>query len=140
MTSAFVGFMKKIILDTDFLIHCASHKIDYEEELKRILDFAFQMYIVDKTIDELNNVIENQKGKSKSDAKLAKAILENKSIPLIKTKKDKIVDDLILDIAEKDSKDLAVATMDADLKRKLKKTGVSVVIIRQKSHLSLISH
>ena len=140
MALAFIVFMKKIILDTDFLIHCASHMIDYEEELKRILDFAFQMYIVDKTIDELNNVIENQKGRSKSDAKLAKAILENKSIPLVKTKKDEIVDDLILDIAEKDSKDFIVATMDADLKRKLKKIGISVIIIRQKSHLELISH
>lgn len=140
MTFVFVVVMKKVILDTDFLIHCASHKIDYEEELSRVLDFAFQMYAVDKTIDELNNIIENQKGKSKSGAKLAKAILENKSIPLIKTKKDKIVDDLILDIAENDSKGFVVATMDADLKRRLKEQSVSVVVIRQKSHLALISH
>ena len=94
--------MKTIILDTDFLIHCASHKIDYEEELKRILDFNHKIYIIDKTIDELDNIINTKAGKAKSSAKLAKAILEQKQVPSIKTKKDKIVDDLILEIADKD--------------------------------------
>jgi len=129
--------MKQVILDTDFLIHCASHMIDYAEELKRILDFGFQIRIIDKTMDELNNIIKTQSGKAKSDAKLAKAILENKQIQFIKTKKDRIVDDLILDIADKNT---IVATTDAELKRRLKGKGVSVVVIRQKSHLALVSH
>lgn len=129
--------MKKVILDTDFLVHCASHKVDYEEELRRILDFAHEIFIIDKTIDELDNIISTQTGKAKSDAKLAKAILENKSIPLIKTKKDKIVDDLILETADKDT---IVATTDAELKQRLKEKSIPIVIIRQKSHLALISH
>ena len=129
--------MKTVILDTDFLVHCASHKVDYEEEIRRILNCSYQIYIIDKTIDELNHIVENQKGKAKDAAKLAKAILENNQLPLIKTKKDKIVDELILDAADKDT---IVATMDADLKRKLKVKGVSIVIIRQKNHLELISH
>ncbi|MBW2986816.1 hypothetical protein KY333_05595, partial [Candidatus Woesearchaeota archaeon] len=84
-----------------------------------------------------NNIVEKQKGKTKAAAKLAKAILENNQLPLIKTKKDKIVDELILDVVNKDT---IVATMDADLKRKLKAKGVSIVIIRQKKYLVLISH
>ncbi len=128
---------KTIILDTDFLIHCASSKVDYAEELKRILDFNYKVYIIDKTIDELDNIIETKKGKAKANAKLAKAILKANKIPLIKTKKDKIVDELIL---RKVTKDCIVATMDADLKRKLKDKGVSIVVIRQKNHLELIFH
>lgn len=129
--------MKKIILDTDFLVHCASHKVDYVEELKRILDFPFKIYIIDKTLDELDNIIKSQKGKAKADARLAKAILKAKKIPLIRTKKDKIVDDLILESADKDT---IIATTDAGLKRKLREKGISVVVLRQKSHLKLISH
>ncbi|MBD3304197.1 nucleotide-binding protein [Candidatus Woesearchaeota archaeon] len=129
--------VKAVILDTDFLIHCASHKVDYVEELKRILDFPYKIYVIDKTLDELDNIIESQKGKSKADAKLAKAILKAKKIPSIKTKKDRIVDELILDIAGRDT---IVATTDAELKRKLKQKGISVVVLRQKSHLKLVSH
>ncbi len=130
--------MKTIILDTDFLIHCATAKIDYVEELKRILDFNYKVYIIDKTLDELDNIIETKKGKAKTDTKLAKAILKANKIPEIKTKKNKIVDDLILEIVDKDN--FIVATMDAELKRKLKKLGVSIVVIRQKKYLTLISH
>ncbi|MBW2973522.1 nucleotide-binding protein [Candidatus Woesearchaeota archaeon] len=128
--------MKTVILDTDFLIHCASFKIDYVEELKRILE-SHKAFIIDKTIDELNSIIEKKKGKAKAAAKLAKAILKAKKIPKIKTKKDKIVDELIL---EKIRKDFIIATMDAELKRKLKKKGIPVVVIRQKKYLKLISY
>ena len=106
-----------------------------EEELTRILDFAHDIFIIDKTIDELDNIISTQPGKAKSDAKLAKAILQNKSIPLIKTKKDKIVDELILEVADKDT---IVATTDAELKQRLKEKSIPVVVIRQKKYLSLI--
>lgn len=128
--------VKTIILDTDFLIHCASSKVDYVEELKRILDCNYKVYIIDKTIDELDNIIETKKGKAKTDTKLAKAILKANKIPEIKTKKNKIVDDLILDTVDKDN--FVVATMDAELKRKLKKLGIPRVVIRQKKYLFLL--
>ena len=81
--------------------------------------------------------LKNQyKGKAKTDTKLAKAILKANKIPEIKTKKNKIVDDLILDTVDKDN--FVVATMDAELKRKLKKLGIPRVVIRQKKYLFLL--
>lgn len=130
--------MKAVILDTDFLVHCASFKIDYVEELRRILDFSHEIFIIDKTLDELDSIVEHQKGKVKADAKLAKAILKVKKIAEIKTKKDKIVDELILGIVNKEEH--AVATMDAELKRKLKAKGIPVVVIRQKKYLQFFSY
>ena len=58
--------MKKIILDTDFLIHCATAKIDYVVEIRKILDFKYELFIIDKTIDELDSLIERKKGKVKA--------------------------------------------------------------------------
>lgn len=130
--------MKKIILDTDFLIHCAKFKIDYTAELTRILDFKFEPIIIDKTIDELDGVIERSRGKEKDAAKLAKTVLKHKNIEQVKTKKDRIVDVLILNIVNKD--DYVVATMDAELKRELKEKGVPVVVIRQKKYLQMFNY
>lgn len=129
--------MKTVILDTDFLVHCASFKIDYIEELKRILDFNYKVFIIDKTVDELDSIIENQKGKAKADAKLAKATLKAMNIPEIKTKKDRIVDELIL---QNLTKEIIVATMDADLKRRLKQRSVPIIVIRQKKYLKLFNY
>ena len=130
--------MKKIILDTDFLIHCAKFKIDYTAELTRILDFKFEPVIMDKTIDELDGVIERSRGKEKDAAKLAKTVLKHKNIEQVKTKKDRIVDVLILNIVNKD--EYIVATMDAELKRELKEKGVPVVVIRQKKYLQMFNY
>lgn len=127
--------MKKIVLDTDFLIHCAANRVDYLTELRRICDFNYNIYIIDKTIDELNSIIEKKKGKHKFNAKLALLILKKKKIAKIKTKKDKIVDKLILDNLTKQT---IVATMDANLKRILKKKGVSIIVIRQRKYLRII--
>ena len=127
--------MKKIILDTDFLVHCAQNKVDYSTELKRIANFQFRLYIIDKTVEELNNIIEKKKGKIKSAAKLAMIILKKKQVLQIKTKMDKIVDKLIL---ENLTKNTLVATMDANLKKILKKKGIPLVIIRQKKYLKII--
>ncbi|MBD3361648.1 hypothetical protein GF358_02530 [Candidatus Woesearchaeota archaeon] len=127
--------MKRIILDTDFLIHCAANKVDYTEELRRICDFRYEVYIIDKTLDELDHIIEEKKGKTKSYAKLAKLILKKKKIKQIKTKKDNIVDTLIIEHADKNT---LVATADANLKRILKKKGVPVIVIRQRSYLKII--
>lgn len=130
--------MKKVILDTDFLIHCAKFKIDYTAELTRIIDFNFKPVIIDKTIDELDGVIERSKGKEKDAAKLAKTVLKHKNIEQVKTAKNRIVDVLILNLVNKD--DYVVATMDAELKRELKKKGVPVVVIRQKKYLQLFNY
>ena len=130
--------MKKIILDTDFLIHCAKFKIDYTAELTRILDFKFEPVIMDKTLDELDGVIERSRGKEKDAAKLAKTVLKHKNIEQVKTKKDRIVDVLILNIVNKD--EYIVATMDAELKRELKEKGVPVVVIRQKKYLQMFNY
>jgi rRNA-processing protein FCF1 len=109
--------------------------VDYVEEIRRICDFKYNIYIIDKTIDELNNIIEKKKGKTKLNAKLAKIILTKKNINKINTKKDKIVDKLILEQANKQT---LVATTDSLLKKKLKNKGISVIVLRQKSHLKLL--
>lgn len=125
--------MKNILLDTSFLIECAKHKVDIHSELNRILDFSFTVAILDRTMDELDDLIARGK-KTRDAAKLAKTILMTKHVTILPTSGGH-TDTLLLKRADDDH---LVATMDADLKRKLKKKGQDYIILRGKKKLALV--
>jgi rRNA-processing protein FCF1 len=128
--------MKRIILDTDFLIDCAANKVDYVEEIRRICNFSYEIFIIDRTVDELDYIIENSRGNIVLNAKLAKLIITKKGIEKIVTNENKTVDTLILANVTKDD---IVATMDAGLKHRLKNKGVQFIVLRKKQFLVLLA-
>ncbi len=83
--------------------------------------------VMDKTLDELKKV-------NNPNARAAIHLIKLKEIKIVKTKKDKIVDELILDKVK--SKDI-VATQDRNFKRKLKEKDVKAITIRQKKYVSI---
>lgn len=127
--------MKKIIIDTNFLLIPYQFKVDIFSEIRRVCDFRYNLYVVDRTVDELRKVMAKQRGKHRLGAMLGLVFIEEKKIRKIKTKESKPVDDLIL---SKAGKDTIVATQDAALKRKLKKKGIPLIVLKGKSHLALI--
>lgn len=126
--------MKKIIIDTNFLMAVSQFKVDIFSEIKRISDFKYELCIIDKTINELESIIEKQKGKNKAAAKLALTIIKNKKLKKIKTPAG-TVDDLIVKISNKDT---IVATQDMELKRKLREKHVPMIVLRQKKYLVIV--
>ena len=127
--------MKKIILDTNFLLIPAQFKLDIFSEISNICNFKYKLYILDKTMNELSNIIEKQKGKSREAAKLAIKLIKLKKISIMKTKEKLFVDDLILKKANK--QEFIVATQDRILKKQLKIKGIPLVVLRQKKRLIL---
>ncbi len=134
--------MIKIILDTNFLLIPAQFNVDIFSEIRRIAEDRYRLFIVDKTLDELDNIIALQKGKHKSAAMLAKSIaaklIKSGELNIIKTGKTERllnVDDLILKMAN--SCDYAVATQDVALKRKLRQNNVALIVLRQKKYLEM---
>lgn len=125
--------MKKIIIDTNFLMLPIQFRVDIFSEIDRICNFSYKLYIFDKSIDELNNIIKNQPQKHKKAAQFALKMVKLKNIGIIKSEK-KNVDVLILNNL---SKDTIVATQDSSLKKKLLEKGASVIILRQKKYLQL---
>ncbi len=113
--------MIKVILDTNFLLDIAKFRIDFISELDRILDDKYELYILDKTINELKN---------KKNSKLALKLIKNK-VDVIKA--DKGVDESLLEL-----NDCVIATQDKELKKGLKKKGLKTIVIRQKRYLELI--
>ncbi|MBT4334401.1 DNA-binding protein [archaeon] len=119
--------MKKIILDSNFLMIPFQFNIDIFEEIKRICNFNYELFIIDKTIEELENLKEKE-------AKLALQLIKTKNIQQVTTNKDKIVDDLIL---ENLTENTIIATQDKGLKDRLKEKMIPMITLRQKKHLIL---
>ena len=123
--------MKKIILDTNFLLIPGQNKVDIFAEIDRICLFKYQIVVLDRTIDELNT-LKLDKGKTGQYAKLALSLIKNKKPKILKTKPGH-VDDIIVELADKDT---IVATQDQNLKKRLKAT--SLIVLRAKKYLTLI--
>ena len=71
--------MAKIILDTNFLMIPAQFNVDIFSEIHRICDFKYELYIIDKTIDELrveatNNAKEITRIVDEGSQRVAKAL------------------------------------------------------------------
>ncbi len=127
--------MKKILLDTNFLLIPAQFRVDIFSEIERICNFNYKLYILDRTIEELNSIIEKQRGKNKEAAKLALKLVKLKKISIIKTKEKSATDRLIIKTANK--KEFIVATQDKFLKKQLKTENIALIVLRQKKRLLL---
>lgn len=127
--------IKKILLDTNFLLIPYQFKVDIFTELDRVCNFNYKIFALDKTVEELNKIIYEQKGKNKGAAKVALNLISIKNIEIIKTKSDKRTDDIIVDTASKEG--FIAATQDKDLKRRLINHGVSVIVLKQKKVLAI---
>lgn len=129
--------MRKILLDTNFLLIPYQFKVDIFSEIGRICNFKYKLCIVDKTLEELKKIIANSRGKHGKAAILALIMLDQKKAGIIKSR-EKNVDEAILETAAKAKKTYIVATQDAGLKRELKKKGVQLIVLKGKSHLGLL--
>ena len=129
--------MKKILLDTNFLMAWGQFKVDIFTQIDKISTFRYELFTLDKNLDELNKIIEEQKGKDKDAAKIALKLIDVKGIKIMKTKSNQKTDDLILDLASKN--DFIVATQDKFLKSRLKEKSVPMMVLRQKKKVIFYS-
>ena len=91
-----------------------------------------EFYIIDKTKNELEKLINTSKLSDSQAAKFALKVLDKKPIKVIKTTENKHVDNLILD-----QKGYIIATVDKKLKQKLKKKKIQILTIKQKKYIIL---
>lgn len=121
--------IKKVILDTNFLLIPFQFRVDIFSEIRRVCDFNYSLCILDKTEDELNRIAEREKGKARERAKLALKLIRIKKIKKIKTEEEGSVDDLLL------KQDAVIATQDRELVKRLKGRRLRVIQLRQKKYL-----
>ena len=126
--------MKKIILDTNFLMIPLQFRVDIFSEFERICNFNYKLYIYESSIDELSIIMQTGSGKNKKAAQFGLKLIKLKNINVINSG-EKDVDSLILENIDNDT---IIATQDMQLKRELIEKKASLIILRQKKYLQLV--
>ncbi len=123
--------MKKVILDTSFILTCVKQKIDFFEYLEMQ---GFLILIPNEIIRELEKiVISKKKLKIRDDAVLALKLLKNDSFKKIDLN-SRNVDNGIVKFA-KENPSIVIGTLDSEIKKKAKN---SKLVIRQKKRLEIV--
>ena len=112
--------MRKVILDTSFIMTAVKQKIDFFEKLEHE---GFYIMVPKQVIRELKGL----------GNKLSLKIMEKNKFEIIEIE-GKDADNAIISFAKKNPR-AVVATLDADLKKKIKN---SKMVIRQKKRLEVI--
>ncbi len=125
--------MLKILLDTNFLLIPVQFKVDIFVEFNRILCEPYELYVLDKTVEELNSLQAPGHGKVKMQARLGLLFIEKKKIKVLASNVDGHTDDVILSVAKNSG--YCVATQDIALRKQLRAARNPYITLRQKSYL-----
>ena len=124
--------MKKVILDTSFILTAVRQKIDFFSELEVT---GFKILIPDLVLNEIETISKSKKnGSLAGNAKLALKILGKEKFEKIKLSGKGNVDDSIVKLAKENS-ELVIATLDREIKNRIKN---SKLVIRQKKRIEVI--
>ena len=117
----------EVILDTSFILNCLKVGIDFLEAVE-----YGKVVIAREVVEELGKLAQDN-SKLAEQAKLALEIIERNKVKMIKLNSGHVDAGIIKYVR---NKQVIVATMDSELKRKLKKKS-KLLIIRGKKKLEL---
>ena len=127
--------MKKVLLDTNFILTCVKQKIDFFEDIKLM---GFGIIIPEEVTREVEKVINSkQKLHVRENARFAYDLLmknDFEEVKLSENSNSKNVDGMIRKYAKKHPS-LIIATLDREIKNK---TDNRKLMIREKKKLEII--
>ena len=137
-----MALSRYVLLDTNFLLIPGRFGVDIFAEIERVCDFPYHVCLLKGSFEELRAIasgegIRRQAGKDRSAASLGLELVKAKNLTIIDDSQleGSAVDDRILSFAVENR--AIVATQDAELKRRLRREGLPVIVLRQLSRLSL---
>jgi hypothetical protein len=122
--------MKKVLLDTSFLIDLVRFRVGMDE-IPALLQEPHKIFSLSATLNELRKIAR----KGGTDSNLARLALEIVKLKKVKTiwVKEKNADRALLSLADKNT---IVATDDRELRKRLKSLGIKTIYVRAKKHLA----
>ena len=123
---------REVFIDTNFFMIPFQFNIDILEEFKRILP-NYKLVTTKFVLNELNGLKNNSKGKVRLAAGFGLKIAQSDEIEVrdIPLNDGESVDDALIRISK------VLATNDANLRKKAKKKGIPLVILRQRKYLAV---
>jgi len=126
--------MKRVVLDTNFLVSAAKYRIPLKAEIGRVLGAPSELFLSEKVIEELSQIASAKK-KDSPAAHAALDFLADSGARIVPTSQP--VDPWILESAARD-REIIVATNDRELCLKLRHLKVRVLTIKGKSKLGFM--
>ena len=126
--------MRKVIFDTNFLFVPLQFKVDIFDELEGLIG-KFEPIILSTTIEELKKIARRKSEKNRRNALAALELAKKCKILKVEREAGESYDDVILRIAKEGK--YMVATNDSELRRRLRKAGITTIFLRQKAYLQI---
>ena len=123
---------REVFIDTNFFMIPFQSNVDILEEFKRVLP-NYRLVTTNFVINELKGLKNNNKGKVRLAASLGLKIAQSDEIEIrdVPLNDGESVDDALVRVSN------VLATNDAVLRKKAKKKGIALVILRQKKYLAV---
>lgn len=125
----------KVILDANFLFVPLQFHIDIFEELQKLLAQRLNFVVLSPTLQELQKLAAKGSPKIRRQTSFALKLIEKCCVINVKQLPDETHDDVVARVAVEWR--CPVATNDRTLRRKLRKLGVAVVYLRERSRLEV---
>ena len=125
--------MKKVLLDTNFLLLFVQQRMDVFSLVEEVLDDKTEFYIPDVCMDELKSLCSG-KGKDAIAARVALQLLKRRNVKAIRVEKENC-DDALMSVGMR--KRMIVATNDKKLRKRLKDLGLKTIYLRSKKYLEV---
>ncbi len=124
--------MKKILVDSNFLIDCLKFKVDFLENIEKLIEEPFEILILENVLRELEKM-SKKKTKESKYARLALKIVKEKNFRILKSSFED-TDEAIVSASDKNT---IVATNDLKLRKTLKAFGIKNIYLRAKKYLDI---
>ncbi len=121
----------QIIADTNFLMLPGTFGVDILRELERLVERRFELLVPSPVVKELEQISAHGRPRERTAARIGLSLARHGVVVRMRGE----ADDCIVRLAVK--KGCAVGTTDSVLRRRLRRAGVPVIYLRQRSHLSL---
>ena len=123
----------KILCDTNFLLIPLRFGVDVFNETDDALNDIAEFYVSSRVLDEINLL--RLDAKPSLDKELLFALKMAEQCKVIQDESPLLVDDSLIELAKKH--DMAIGTIDSELRKKARDEGVKVVFLRQRRYLVL---
>lgn len=124
----------KVIADTSFLLECIRRKVDFVNDLEKLLNSRVELVILKPVYREIKRISRGRDERSRY-ARLLLQILAKTRTHILEAHIGENIDALILDLAVKMR--LPVATNDSELRRVLRRNGIPVFYLRGLSKIEI---
>lgn len=120
-----------VIADTSFLMTPGLYGVDIFAELDRLLEGDYELIAPRAVLNELEKLSKFGTPEERTAARIGLSL----SSKLKVLDSEGRTDDVILRLAKEHKS--AVGTIDFELRKKLRKEGITVIFLREKSHLAV---